>query len=204
MTARAPASSLDSGVSDDDGAGGSPSRLRGAVEWVLVIAGAVIVALLIKTFLLQAFFIPSGSMEPTLHIDDRVLVNKLSYKLHDVNRGDIIVFERPEHEHADDINDLIKRVVGLPGEQVVIKEGRVWINGAPLNEPYLPEGTVTVEGPLGCTERAPCLVPEGSVWVMGDNRGASRDSRWFGPIPEDDIVGRAFFRVWPIDRIGFL
>lgn len=181
-----------------------PSRMRGAVEWLVVIAGAVIVALLIKTFLLQAFYIPSSSMVPTLGVGDRVLVNKVSYKLHDVNRGDIIVFERPDSEHTDDIKDLIKRVIALPGEKVVIKEGGVFIDGRPLNEPYLPEGTTTSPGPLGCSDVAPCVVPDDAVWVMGDNRSDSKDSRYFGAIPEGEIVGRAFFRVWPLNRLGFL
>jgi signal peptidase I len=183
-----------------------PSRTRGIVEWVLVIAGAVIVALVIKTFLIQAFYIPSRSMEPTLEIDDRVLVNKLSYQLHDVNRGDIVVFERPESERGSDIKDLIKRVIALPGEQVVIRDDAVFIDGQRLVEPYLAPGTTIANGPAEpwrCTEDQPCAVPEGSVWVMGDNRTDSRDSRYFGPIPEDDIVGRAFVRIWPLDRAAF-
>jgi signal peptidase I len=187
---------------------------------VIVIAGALVVALLIKTFLIQAFFIPSASMVPTLHIDDRVLVNKLSYKLHDVNRGDIVVFERPTHERAtgggnpggngaqaeDDVKDLIKRVIGLPGDEVVIKENAVWINGERLEESYLPPGTTTTnKGEFqDCVEQNPCVIPEGMVWVMGDNRGSSQDSRYFGPVDEDDIVGRAFLRIWPLGDFGFL
>jgi signal peptidase I len=183
-----------------------PSRTRSLVEWVVVIAGAVIVALVIKTFLIQAFYIPSRSMEPTLEINDRVLVNKLSYDLHDVNRGDIVVFERPESERGSDIKDLIKRVVALPGEQLVIKDDTVFVDGQRLVEPYLAPGTTIANGPAEpwrCTEEAPCAVPEDSVWVMGDNRPDSRDSRFFGPISEDAIVGRAFVRIWPLDRVGF-
>jgi signal peptidase I len=180
------------------------SRARSLIEWVVVIAGALIVALLIKTFLIQAFYIPSESMVPELAVGDRVLVNKLSYKLHDVNRGDLVVFERPEGEPNQDVKDLIKRVVALPGEEVVIEDNSVWIDGERLDESYLPTGTVTKQGTTNCTTTSPCAVPEGSIWVMGDNREHSFDSRYFGPIEEDTIVGRAFLRIWPFGEIGFL
>lgn len=173
------------------------SPLRNAIEWIAVIAGALVVALVIKTFLFQAFYIPSESMEPTLTEGDRVLVNKLSYDLHDVNRGDVIVFERPPNEPVSEIEDLIKRVVGLPGDTVEGRDGRVYVNGTPLEEPYLPSGVLT--DPF-----APIEVPEGHVFVMGDNRGNSRDSRVFGPISEDLIVGRAFITVWPLGRVELL
>jgi signal peptidase I len=175
--------------------------LRSAVEWGLVIGGALLVALVIRTFLLQAFWIPTASMVPTLHEGDRVLVNKLSYDLHDVNRGDIVVFERPEaseDDHPeDDIKDLIKRVVALPGETIEAREGSVYIDGRLLDEPYLPEGTTTDMLPE--TE-----IPEGHVFVMGDNRGNSQDSRVFGAIDDDLIVGRAFMRIFPLGDIGGL
>ncbi len=159
-----------------------------------------------KIFLLQAFYIPSDSMYPTLKEGDRVLVNKLSYKLHDVNRGDIVVFERPPEETATDIPDLIKRVVGLPGEQIVIESGHVYVDGSLLDEPYLPDGvtTTTDNAPYKCTREDPCVVPEGDVWVMGDNRNDSKDSRYFGPIEESSIVGRAFVIVWPLTRLSGL
>lgn len=181
---------------------------RGAAlaEWVLVIVGAVVLAVVVKVFLLQAFYIPSLSMYPTLHEGDRVLVNKLSYRLHDVNRGDIVVFERPASETSSNIPDLIKRVVGLPGESIVIDGGSVYVDNRKLDESYLPTGTVTSaqSAPYKCTVQAPCVVPQGSVWVMGDNRPDSKDSRYFGPIPESTIVGRAFVRVWPFGRFGLL
>jgi len=182
--------------------------VRGAAlaEWVLVIVGAVVLAVVVKVFLLQAFYIPSLSMYPTLHEGDRVLVNKLSYRLHDVNRGDIVVFERPASETSSNIPDLIKRVVGLPGESIVIDGGSVYVDNRKLDESYLPAGTVTSaqSAPYKCTVQAPCVVPQGSVWVMGDNRPDSKDSRYFGPIPESTIVGRAFVRVWPFGRFGLL
>jgi len=173
------------------------SGLRNAVEWVVIIGGAFLVAFVVKTFLIQAFFIPSGSMLPTLHANDRVLVNKLSYDLHDVNRGDLIVFERPEGESAGQIKDLIKRVVGLPGERIEQRDGDVYIDGDLLEEPYLVDGTET-------TNLEPQTVPEGHVFVMGDNRGDSMDSRVFHAIDEDLIVGRAFVRVWPLPDLSLL
>lgn len=181
-------------------------RGAGIAEWIIVIVGAVVLAVVVKVFLLQAFYIPSLSMYPTLHEGDRVLVNKLSYRMHDVNRGDIIVFERPASETSSNIPDLIKRVIGLPGESVAFDNGSVYINGQPLEESYLPAGTVTsaANAPNKCTLQDPCVVPEGDVWVMGDNRGDSKDSRYFGPIDENSIVGRAFVRVWPLGRFGLL
>jgi signal peptidase I len=173
------------------------SGVRSVVEWVVVVGGALIIALVIKTFLLQAFYIPSSSMETTLNIGDRVLVNKLSYRFHDVHRGDIIVFERPPGEADSEISDLIKRVIGLPGDVVEGQNGQVLINGEPLDEPYLDEGVTT-------GDFDPIEVPEDHLFMMGDNRGDSRDSRFFGPIAEDTIVGRAFFRVWPLGDISTL
>lgn len=179
----------------DEGSHGS--GLRSLVEWVVVVGGALIIALVIKTFLLQAFYIPSSSMVSTLNIGDRVLVNKLSYKVHDVHRGDILVFERPEGEADSGITDLIKRVIALPGETVEAQNGQILIDGEPLDEPYLDEGVTT-------GDFDPVTVPEGHYFMMGDNRGDSRDSRFFGPIAEETIVGRAFFRVWPLGDISTL
>jgi signal peptidase I len=136
-------------------------------------------------------------MMPTLNVSDRVLVNKLSYKLHDVHRGDLVVFERPPGEATDDIKDLIKRVIALGGETIELRDGRIVIDGRLLEEPYLPEGTET-------TSLERLTVPEGQVFVMGDNRDDSRDSRFFGPIDESLIVGRAFLRVWPLSALGLL
>jgi signal peptidase I len=171
--------------------------LRNAVEWILVIVGALVVALLIKTFLFQAFYIPSESMEPTLIDRDRVIVNKLSYRLHDVNRGDLVVFDRPPNEPPTEIDELIKRVVALGGETIEARQGEIFIDGRRLDEPYL-------TAPASSGTFGPVLIPDGHVFVMGDNRNNSRDSRVFGPIDEDLIVGRAFVRVWPLGRIAFL
>src|SRR4051794_3811174 len=163
-----------------------PSTLRNAVEWVVIAGGALLVAFVIKTFLLQAFYIPSLSMAPTLKVNDRVLVNKLSYDLHDVHRGDLIVFESPPNEGSQ-TKDLIKRVIGLPGETVESQNGHILINGQVLEEPYL--GPDVTTGPL-----EKITVPPEHLWVMGDNRPNSRDSRFFGAIPESLVIGRAFIR----------
>jgi len=173
---------------------------RTALEWLGVIGGGIAIALLVEAFLIQAFWIPSPSMEPTLDVGDRVLVNKLSYKFHDVNRGDVVVFERPPAASTGqngEIKDLIKRVVAVGGDTVEAKEGNVYVNGEQIDEDYLEPGTPTDNLPL-------TTIPEGQVFVMGDNRTNSEDSRIFGPIDEDAIVGRAFIRVLPITDIGWL
>jgi signal peptidase I len=173
---------------------------RTALEWLGVIGGGIAIALLVEAFLIQAFWIPSPSMEPTLDVGDRVLVNKLSYKFHDVNRGDVVVFERPPGASTGqngEIKDLIKRVVAVGGDTVEAKEGNVYVNGEQIDEDYLEPGTPTDNLPL-------TTIPEGQLFVMGDNRTNSEDSRIFGPIDEDAIVGRAFIRVLPITDIGWL
>lgn len=176
------------------------SPARSAIEWALVIAGALLVAFLIRTFLLAAFYIPSASMVATLEEGDRVLVNKLSYRLHDVNRGDIVVFERPPSEPDTGIEDYIKRVIGVPGDVIDIKDCHVVRNGEVLNESYVADGACTSPQ----DEALPYTVPPGEVWVMGDNRQVSIDSRTFGSIRESTIVGRAFLRIWPLSHFGFL
>ena len=170
---------------------------RNALEWVGIVLGALAVALVVKTFLFQAFFIPSLSMYSTLDKGDRVLVNKLSYRLHDVHRGDLVVFERPPNVADTGIEDLIKRVVGLEGDVVEGHDGKVFINGRALDEDYLDKGIKT-------GDFARVTVPEGHIFVMGDNRGNSEDSRIFGAIDEDLLVGRAFVRVWPIPAFDLL
>jgi signal peptidase I len=199
------------GDPDDDGddrdgnaedADAKPRRRwrRTILEWLGVIGGGIAIALLVEAFLIQAFWIPSPSMEPTLDVGDRVLVNKLSYKFHDVNRGDVVVFERPPGASTGqngEIQDLIKRVIAVGGDSIEAKEGDVYVNGDQIDEDYLEPGTSTDNLPL--TE-----IREGQVFVMGDNRTNSEDSRIFGPIDEDAIVGRAFIRVLPITDIGWL
>jgi signal peptidase I len=170
---------------------------RQAIEWGVLIVGALVIALLIKTFLFQAFYIPSASMEPTLKVHDRVLVNKLSYHLHGVHRGDIIVFKAPPEERTAQIKDLVKRVIGLPGDVIEARDSHIYIDDHLLSEPYLPKGTITDDLPKQ-------TVPANSYFMMGDNRSASSDSRVFGPIKKSAIIGRAFVRMWPLTRLGFL
>jgi len=177
---------------------------RVALEWGGFIVAALVIAFVVKTFIFQAFYIPSESMVPTLEIGDRVLVNKLSYDLHDVNRGDIVVFEAPAGTRTAEIKDLVKRVVGLPGETIAGRQGEIYIDGKVLDEPWLPEGTQSRQ--FQCTEQLGCVdgrVPADSVFVLGDNRLQSKDSTYFGPIADEGIVGRAFVRIWPIDRLAF-
>ena len=194
-------------IEDEDFDFGLPgpfrSNLRKILEWVAVIGTAFIVAFVIKAFLFQAYYIPSPSMEPSLGIGDRVIVNKLSYNLHDVNRGDMIVFDNPS-ETSGEISDLIKRVVALPGETLQVQDGKVYINGNLMIEPYLMDDETTGDfnTPTGCISSLEtlnvCVIPDNHVFVMGDNRWNSRDSRIFGPVPVESIVGRAFVRVWPL------
>jgi signal peptidase I len=174
--------------------GGGGARV--AFEWIGLVVLALLIALLIKTFLFQAFFIPSESMMPTLRVHDRVLVNKLSYKLHDVNRGDIVVFKAPEGSEPG-IDDLVKRVIALPDETVSAHGGHVYVDGEELPESYLPDNVRT------SNFSAVTLEPD-HYWVMGDNRDNSKDSRVFGPIEESEIIGRVFFRIWPLSRLGFM
>lgn len=197
---------IDEGTPGTPGAAVAPRRrsanndasVRNMVEWLAVIVVAVLFAVLIKTFVVQAFKIPSASMEPTLMIGDRVVVNKLSYRAHQVNRGDVIVFKRPPlaPSGANEPEQLIKRVIGLPGDSVQAKDGQVYINGKRLLEPYLPQGTETLD------MDNPVEVPPGKLWVMGDNRMHSGDSRYFGTIDENTVIGRAFFKIWPPGRLG--
>jgi signal peptidase I len=201
---------------DEDLGVDEPSTGRTAVEWTLVVAGAVIVAIVVKTFVLQAFFIPSASMEPTLRggdglPGDRVLVDKLSYRFKDVGRGDVVVFEAPPDFPDPSIHDLIKRVIGVPGDEIVLDGGKVKLNGRFISEPYLGPNSPTNPAPANagtydhtCVASDPCRVPPGHLWVMGDNRTNSEDSRFIGPIDRDLVVGRAFVLVWPFERAGGL
>ncbi len=192
-----PGAGASNGLDNDTEQGNGPSFARNLLEWAGILGGALIVALVVTKFLIQAFFIPSASMFPTLAIDDRVLVNKLSYDLHEVNRGDLVVFERPASEAQSDVKDLIKRVVAVEGDTVESIDGKLVINGEPQDEPYVASGAET----SGVDSQT---IPPGHVFVMGDNREDSRDSRFFGPLDEELIIGRAFVKVWPLNDLGLL
>ena len=175
------------------------SQMRAVWEWVFVVVIAIGAAMFIRVFLFQQYYIDGPSMQTTLMPQDRVLVNKMSYKLHDVHRGDVIVFDRVTNEVQHD--DLIKRVLGLPGEALEIRSCVVYIDGVRVEEPYLNlEQTSQIEPSARCgshTDMAPVVIPEDMVFVMGDNRVQSFDSRDFGPIDIDKVRGRAFVVIWP-------
>ncbi|AUZ87353.1 signal peptidase I [Arthrobacter sp. TmT3-37] len=225
-------------AADDAGDTGRPSKRRkkdadhGFGAWLKEIATIVVIALvlsfLIKTFLFRAFFIPSGSMEETLEIDDRIFVNQLVPQPFDLQRGDIVVFRDTEGwlppQAAVQVSwlkealifiglapdesqqHLVKRVIGLPGDHVICcdAEGRLTVNGEPLDEPYLFPGANPSDLPFDV------VVPEGKVWVMGDHRNASADSRanrdkpGEGFVAIENIEGKAAVIAWPLTRIGFL
>lgn len=208
-------------------------RIPAWLEFPLLILGAFLVAFVVKTFLVQAFYIPSGSMEDTLQVGDRVLVNKVVYHLRPVERGDVVVFDgtgsfitgevvEPERSPVESLGrvlgeivglapprdtDFIKRVIGVGGDRVVCcdADGLITVNGVPLDEsPYLYRKNAPSRQPFDV------IVPEGALWVLGDHRSASADSRAHmgdpggGFVPVDRVIGRAFAIVWPISNAQFL
>ncbi len=188
------------------------SPLRASVAkggWGRVILGALFIAFVLRALVVQAFWIPSESMENTLVFGDRVLVSKVSYRLHDVNRRDVVVFEKNAAQmNADPTAPrvLIKRVVAVGGDSVVIDDvsSKVVVNGTPLDEPEVKPGAKVRNGPRRCLVAAPCVVPAGALFVMGDNRDRSADSRFIGFVQSDQVVGRAFVLVWPFSRVSGL
>jgi signal peptidase I len=210
----------------EDGGGEEPRRKHSFLaELPVLILVAFVLAILMKTFLVQAFFIPSSSMEPTLLIDDRVLVNKLSYTFREPRRGEIVVFSERGLDPLDDDTgffegvieslrtglglappaekDFIKRIVGLPGETLEMRDGVVYIDGTPITEAPTDEGGYLSARDL--TDYGPVTVPDGEFFMMGDNRPASADSRAsLGTIPRDDLIGRAFVVIWPVNRVAGL
>jgi signal peptidase I len=180
----------------------TPRRSRWIIEWVIVLAVALLLAVGLRTFVIQTYSIPSVSMVPTLMVGDRILVDKLSYHLHPVHRGDVVVFATPPKDIATlMVNDLVKRVIGLPGETISSgPHGEVLINGKAIHQPWLTTGAKRDPGPPIRTQK----IPVGDMFVMGDNRGSSDDSRDYGPVPESLIVGRAVLGFWPLSRIHLL
>ncbi len=161
---------------------------------ILLVAFALVFGF-VRPFVLEAFYIPSESMVPTLEVGDRVFVNKFVYRFTEPERGDIIVFRSVEGEGED----LIKRVIGAPGDRVAVRNGVLHVNGEPQEESYLRDGQPLDRGPNG-----PTKLRKGEVFAMGDNRANSRDSRFFGPVPLENIEGEAFVIFWPPWRIGLL
>lgn len=192
----------------DGGRSRTSDSFRAVRDWVVVLVVALLVALGIRTFVLQQFYISGPSMETTLFQPNRVLVNKLSYRFGDIDRGDVVVFDRVTSNGRDvQHDDLIKRVIGLPGESVSIKGCVVYVDDKQLDEPYLPDRD-TQQSDLVSRCRQPEMaavsIPAGQVFVLGDNRPQSMDSRVFGPVDKKSIIGRAFVVIWPISRWRWL
>jgi signal peptidase I len=173
-----------------------PEEPFSAVEFIKDNIPTVVVAVLlafgVRVFIAEPRFIPSPSMEPTLCIDDRLIIDKLTYRFRKPERGEIIVFTPPVHPVTDTSKVYIKRVIGLPGDRITVFNGKVLVNRQPLNENYIME-------PPGY-EMPTVSVPQGQYWVMGDNRNNSQDSHVWGTLPEENILGRAVFRFWPFDQ----
>lgn len=175
-----------------------PTWRTSVVETLDASIFAALLSLLIITFVVQAFYIPSGSMEPTLQVDDRILVSKFSYRLGSIERGDVIVFHYPLNPGKD----FVKRVVALGGETVELRDGVVLINGTPIRELY---PTALAGGDRACTSNyGPQKIPEEQLFVLGDNRCNSEDSRFFGFVPVQNVVGKALFIYWPPQRLGLV
>jgi len=177
-------------------------------EWITVLVVALVIAVTVRSLVLQQFYISGPSMEATMFQDNRVLVNKLSYRLHDIHRGDVVVFDRITVDgELVQHDDLIKRVIALPGEKISITDCKVSINGKLLNEPYLNDYDLAqplLEDKCRVPTMEETLIPNGQLFVMGDNRPQSFDSRMFGPIEQNLVVGRAFVIIWPLGKAKFL
>jgi signal peptidase I len=189
---------------------GLPDPIRVVVDWVITIVGAVAIVLLVKAYVVNPYRIPSSSMEPTLHcakpasgcearFSDRVLANRFIYHLRDPRRGEIVVFDTPDAARikCGAGGTFVKRLIGLPGEKISERDGIVYVDGQRLEEPYIESDRRDI-GP-GETFR----VPRGSYFVMGDNRAQSCDSRVWGSVPRQNIVGKVFMTYWPPQRISF-
>jgi len=174
-----------------------------ARECAEIFAVAAVSTFLLRAYVVEARFIPSRSMLPTMHVDDRLLIEKVSQRFRAPRRGEIVVFGAPAA--AKDIdNALIKRVIGLPGETVSIHDGRVWINDRPLKEPYLKEPPRYPEPDWAALGMPHGVVPAGHLFMMGDNRNNSQDSHVFGPVPVRNVIGHPVLRFWPPARIAWV
>lgn len=178
------------------------SFIKSLLEWVLVLVIAFGASMLIRTFVVSPYVVPTGSMESTILVGDNVLAQKVTLELgRGVSTGDIVVFNNPDASSGHDV--LVKRVIAQAGQVVDLRGGVVYVDGKPLDEPYTQGKSYPLDTQApGVSVSFPYTVPEGSVWVMGDNRENSADSRYFGAVPQHDLIGVVFFRYWPFDRIG--
>ena len=186
----------------------SNSGVKAIREWITVIGVALLIAFVVRGFVLQQFYISGPSMESTMFQNNRVLVNKLSYRLHDIHRGDVVVFDRVTTDGVEvQHDDLIKRVIGLSGDTVSISNCVVSVNGQQVEEPYLNDYDLAesnLDDRCRVPEMAATTVASGQLFVMGDNRPQSFDSRMFGTVDEDLVVGRAFVIIWPLGSFHWL
>ena len=177
-------------------------------EWITVIGVALLIAFVVRGFVLQQFYISGPSMESTMFQNNRVLVNKLSYRLHEIHRGDVVVFDRVTTDGVEvQHDDLIKRVIGVAGDSVSIANCVVSVNGNEVEEPYLNDNDIAqsnLEDRCRLPDMVSTIVEPGHLFVMGDNRPQSFDSRMFGTIEEDLVVGRAFVIIWPLGSFHWL
>jgi signal peptidase I len=171
-----------------------PRGMRNLIEWIVIIAIAIGFAFLVRGVAFQTFYIPSESMVPRLQTDDRVLVNKLAYDFRDPHRGDVVVFSTPPGSHINDMADLVKRIVGMPGETIQGRDGHIYIDGKLLSEPYLPSSVQS-------KDFGPVKIPANSYFMLGDNRQYSNDSTVWGPANRNLFVGPVFATIWPLNRV---
>jgi signal peptidase I len=180
---------------------GIPGREWG--PWQLLIMMVIAFDLVfgfVRPFVMEPMHVPSSSMAPTLQPGDRVLTNKLAYDFTAPERGDLVVFESVD-ESSDE--EIVKRIIGLPGDEISIEKGKLLVNREPPQEPYLdPETNSTPQIFPGLETFGPMFVPKDHVFVMGDNRNNSYDSRFFGPVPDENLVGKVSLRFWPSNRLG--
>lgn len=179
-------------------------RSRLAIEWAVIVIIAVLISFLMRTYVIQTFFIPSASMEPTLQLGDRIIVSKLSVDFGTIHRGDIVVFKAPPKEHCGTVvADLVKRVVGIPGDRLKSIGNTIYYEPQGAAHYTALDQTWPHYNPLG-TPIGNVTVPANSYFVMGDNHPDSCDSRMWGAVPRKDIIGKVFLRIWPLSRIAFL
>lgn len=173
-------------------------RTIGAIfDFLQGIVVVMAIMVMVYLFVVSPQEINGASMEPNFHNSEYILTSKISYKLHDPKRGDVVIFKSPRNKDID----YIKRIIGEPGDRVMLNGGSYYVNGAKLEEPYLAPGTY-IGGGIFLQEGAEIIVPKGQYFVSGDNRGHSSDSREFGPIAKEDFIGKAFFRYWPFSEAG--